>query len=369
MRLKSTWFSTFILLVLSLRIHAQDLRTADAQFVKASSPKIVVEGRYITSATGGVCLGFPGVALHCHYYGNTLTMRVRADSDEEFFDVVVDQGKPARLRTEAGEHDYVIFRAPEPSDHTIEISRRTESWQGICEVLGFEPGTGGKFLMPPPLPERKLLFIGDSITCGAMADYDPNDSVHTQHNTQWCNADATFCKALARHFRAQCHLVSYGGRGLIRDWQGSGSVRNAPQFYELALPDDSSSLWDHSRYVPDAVVICLGGNDFNQGVPDEVVFVNAYVQFIEKIERDAPYAWIFLADCPMLKDEPGKVPKRSVFRAYLQQVIAKVNNSHVILAPVSFYRGNPVDGHPTRADHEAMAAELSPVLSKALGWK
>lgn len=343
---------------------------AESRFVRADSPDIVVEGRYAMSAADGVRLGFPGVVLHCRYHGDDLKMRVNAATDEVFFDVSVDDGKPVRLRALAGEHDYPIVEATAAGDHVVEITRRNESWQGTCVVDGFDPGPDGRLLSPPPLPARKLLFIGDSITCGANADYSPNDPLngHTEHNTQWCDARVTFGKVLARHFHAQCHLVSYGGRGLIRDWQGLNTVCNAPQFYELALPDDPSIEWDHRRYVPDGVVICLGGNDFHSGVPDETVFVNAYVQFLEKIEHDAPLAWIFVMDCPMLKDEPGKPPQHSVLHAYLEEIVEKMHNPHIVLAPVSYYPGNPMDHHPTRANHAAIATELEPILAKDLGW-
>jgi formate dehydrogenase major subunit len=75
---------------------------------------------------------------------------------------------------------------------------------------------------------------------------------------------------VARRLGAQCHLVSYGGRGIIRDWQGIRDTRNAPVFYELALPDDPAVRWDHMRYVPDAIGIlrkrqCVGAYDHADG--------------------------------------------------------------------------------------------------------
>ncbi|HEV2453996.1 MAG TPA: SGNH/GDSL hydrolase family protein [Verrucomicrobiae bacterium] len=355
---------------ISFPLSAQSPRPAAADFVRATNNDIVVEGRYIAMPDGGVHLGFPGVALYCRYSGSALTMRVKGGSDEVFFDVVVDHGKPTRLRVEQGEHDYSLLREASPAEHLIKITRRTESWQGTCEVVGFDLGPDGRLLSPPQLPARKLLFVGDSITCGAMIDYNPHDPLngHTKHDAQWSNARLTFCKTLAHRLHAQCHLVSYGGRGMIRDWQGLDTVANAPQFYELALPDDPSALWDHNRYVPDAVVICLGGNDFNSGIPDEMVFVNAYVQFVEKVRRDAPNAWIFLLNCPMFKDKPGKMPKRAVLRAYLEEIITKLNDPHVVWAPVGYSAGNPIDHHPTAADHEAIAGRLEPVLRKALNW-
>ena len=354
--------------LLAQRANAESL-TGSTNFVPAVSTEIVVEGRYAPS-NGIVRLGFCGTVLHFRYHGSQLSMRVNASSDEVYFDVGVDGGEPVRLRARAGEGDYPLLENAVTAEHVLAITRRSESWQGTCEILGFDLGPGGRLLTPPALPARKLMFIGDSITCGAATDLRPDDPLNgkTAHNDQTSNARLSFGKILARRLHAQCHLVSYGGRGVIRDWQGLLTINNAPQFYERALPDDPAVPWNPADYVPDAIVICLGTNDFNQGVPDENEFVNAYVEFVRKIRRDAPHAVIFLADSPMLEDAPGKPPKRSVLHAYLLEVLEKISRPDVRQAPVKHYAGIPNNGHPTREDHEAIATELEPLLRQALQW-
>jgi hypothetical protein len=349
---------------------AAGLSTASTNWAPATAPEILVEGRCVKTASGSVRLGFPGATLHLRGHATRFAIRVNASSDEVYFDVQTDGAEPMRLRCHSGEGEYILLERPAVADHMWEITRRSESWQGACEILGFQLADGGQLLPPDPLPEHKLMFIGDSITCGAATDIRPNDPLQgkTAHEEQTSNARLSFGKILARRLHAQCHLVSYGGRGVIRDWQGLLTVRNAPQFYELALPDDPTIAWNPADYVPDAIVICLGTNDFNQGVPDEKEFVNAYVEFVGKVRRDAPRAKVFLADSPIVYDAPGKVPKRSVLHAYLLEVVEKVNSPEVLLAPVSHYVGVPNNGHPTREDHEAIANELEPLLREALHW-
>jgi lysophospholipase L1-like esterase len=358
----------FFAIFFPLSLIAQTGSSPASNFVNASAPQIIVEGRYATSPAGGVRMGFPGVVLHIHFHGSALTMRVNSSSDEAFFSVTVDGGKPVHLRMHQGTRDYPILNEATAGDHAVEIARLTESWEGVCEVAGFDLGPDGGLLAPPELPTRKFLFIGDSITCGASSDYDSGTpkNERTEHNTQWNNAQKTFCKILARDLDAQCELVSYGGRGMTRDWRGFTTIGNTPQYYTNALPDDPSSYWDPHRYVPDLVAICIGQNDFNQGVPDEKLFVNTYVGFVEQVRHDAPNAWIFLLDSPMLQDDRYGLPKRTILHGYLKEIVAKVNDSRVKLAPVSFYPGNPVDGHPTAANHQAIARELEPIFRKAL---
>jgi len=147
---------------------------------------------------------------------------------------------------------------------------------------------------------------------------------------------------------------------VYRDWQGIQAIANAPQYYERALPDDPEAAWDFSSYIPDAIGICLGTNDFNQGIPDENDFVNTYVEFIRKIRRDAPAAEIFLIDSPMLVDSPGLSPKRTIASVYIEEVVARLASPKVRHVKLPHFPGSAIDAHPTAADHEGIAAFLLP---------
>lgn len=366
------WRMSRVRLVISLGLVCSLFAPAAwGKLIPAASPNILIEGRSVKNGEGGVKLGFPGTAFHLRVRGNFLKLQVNASTDEVYFDIAVDNEELVRLRCHAGSGEYPLLKNAVSGDHDLIITRRTESWQGVCEVKGFEAGAATQILPPPALPLRKLMFIGDSITCGAATDIRPDDPLtgKTAHEDQTSDANYSFGKVLARRLHAQCHLVSYGGRGLIRDWKGSTTINNAPSFYGRALPDDPSSPWNPGDYVPDALVICLGQNDFNQGVPDEIIFVNAYAAFVRSIRRDAPHAKIFLADSPMIYDPPGKLPKRSVLHAYILETIEKLGDSWVRIAPVKHYEGVPNNGHPSRADHEAIASEIEPLLREALQWK
>ena len=362
-------FLLHLLLVVAMLVIRTTAQTA-TNIVPAVTPQILIEGRFAPTPDGAARLGFTGTTFHFRMHGSSLAMRVKASTDEVYFDLGVDGAEPVRLRTHSGEGDYNLFHESSAGDHVLEITRRSESWQGTCEVIGFDLGTDGLLLAPPELPARKLMFIGDSITCGAALDIRTNDPLtgKTAHGDETSNARLSYGKILARRLNAQCVLVSYGGRGVIRDWQGIRKINNAPQFYELALPDDPSCLWQQNSYAPDAIAICLGTNDFNQGVPDENEFVNAYVEFVRKIRRDSPQARIFLLDSPILFDPPGKTPKRTVLHAYLEEIATTIDQPQVQLATVSHYEGIPGNGHPTRADHEAIASELEPQFRAALKW-
>jgi len=332
-----------------------------SETLPASSPRVWVEGRSVTTPRQGVKLGFPGVTLHLAVRGPSLSFQAEASADEVDFDVVVDGTLRGRVRLPRGEATTVLFQGLPDARHQVELVHATESSNGTCEV---ETLTAAAFLAPAPAPARRLLFIGDSFTCGAAAECRPGlPTPATKSRRQ--NARLSYGWMLSRMLSAQVSLVAYAGRGLLRDWQGLRTPIEAPEIYERALADDPAAPWRHADYVPDAIGVCLG-NDFDAGIPDQEDYVPAYVEFVRKLRRDAPRAQIILIVSPVVSDPPGAVPRRTVLRAYMDQVVERLHDPRVAVADAGAYRGVPGDGHPDGAAHEAVAGILEPLFRKAL---
>lgn len=337
-----------------------------ASVVTVDTPAIAVEGRTASTGNGGLGLGFSGITLHWAYHGGEISLNASATTETVYFDVSVDGGKPALLQMKSGTWDYPIAPGVAVGDHEVTFARRTESYQGTCILNSLNLGTEGRLLAAPPLPARKLLFVGDSITCGEVAAWVPGTIAPT--DPLYTDANVTYAKLTARALNSQCSLVSYGGKGIIRDWQGGYKTANAADFYELARPDVPHEKWNHQRYVPDAIGVLLGTNDFNQGIPDQNQFVNAYVEFLRVLRRDAPNACIFLMDSPMVDDDAERGPRRAALRGYLQRILEKFDDAHAYFVPMPALPGVPKNGHPSAADHERMAKVLTEALHQTLGW-
>lgn len=325
--------------------------------LSASDAHICYEGRTAVRADGAVGMGFPGVTAHLRVRADSLSFAVNASKGPQYLDVEVDREPVRHLQLHAGDGEYAVPLG-EMGAHEVALVRCNESWQGTLEFKSFAVKPGDAFLDPPPLPPRKLMFVGDSVTCGEMDTYHIGTDFNDPDNT---DARVSYGMLLARLFHAQCYLVSYGGRGIFRDWQGIRKTNNAPQFYELAMPDDPAILWDHRRYTPDAIGVQLGTNDFSSGIPDEVEFVNAYIELVRTLRRDAPQALIFLMESPILDGQ-----KRAVLRTYLEEIVAALRDPNVCFAPLAHRAGVPGNGHPTGAEHQAMAGELVPVLQAVM---
>lgn len=275
------------------------------------------------------------------------------------------------IRLKKGENELALPTGPAPAQGwLVELTRRTEAWEGLAAFQGLELPPGCALLPPPPRPARKLLFIGDSITCGEYIDRFPPEDDNSPRTT---DAPRAFGILLGRWLDAQVQLVSYGGRGVMRDWQGKTDVANAPQFFPRALPDDPASHYDLAAYVPDAIVVCLGTNDFGPGRPDPAVFTKAYDDFVGEIRRAYPRSALLLAESPTFGETPGTEgrAKRDELRHTLDAIVARrraQGDARIAVAPLHFYPGTPGNGHPVAFQHEQIALELLPQIRALTGW-
>jgi hypothetical protein len=334
-----------------------------------SDPAVAVMGRVAHAQAGRLRIGYPGVTLRLRFESPTLALRVACDTPDTHIGVALDGAPERPIRLQRGENDVILAQGLAASPHEVDVVHRTETWQGILTVDAILLAPGGRLLTPTPWPERRLLVIGDSVTCGEAIDREPGSS----KDPSWWNPSSSYGMLLARALGAQCHLVCFGGRGLVRDWRGKRDVLNAPQFFDLAIPEElDAPKWDHAAYVPDAVVVSLGTNDFSLSIgdfPEREDFVSAYVLFASAIRARYPAAHVFLTDGAIVSDDGDpKRPQRTALREHLAEVVRRLDDPRVRFVAGRQYPGDAQDAHPTREQHAAMARDLEPVLRPALGW-
>jgi VWFA-related protein len=337
--------------------------------VPADDPRVRIAGRVDRSHAGRVRLGYPGVALRLRFEGASLAMRADATTADVFFDVSVDDRPPRVLRLPAGPADVTLVEGLPPGPHAALLVHRNETWQGIVEVAGFLTAAGGRLLAPDPWPARRILLVGDSVTCGENVDRAAGACHKDASN--W-NAAESYGMRLARALGASASLVCYGGRGLTRDWQGRTDVLNAPRFFDLAVPEEGGVAWDHTADAPDVVIVSLGTNDFNLALgplPDREAWVSAYVAFVRRIRALHPSAAIVLTEGAIASDDADPArPARTALRASLDEVVARLRDPRVVHAATARQPGDACDAHPTAEQHAAMARELEPVVRAAASW-
>jgi len=342
--------------------HLQMISTHDTNYplIPADDKNITYVGRIDFNDPKKPKFWASGVYIRAKFQGTNCEIVINDEekwgSFHNYLEVVID-GIPSRIRTSGKTNTIKVAAGLSEGFHTIEICKDTESSIGYLEFLGFKC----KGLLPiGPESERKLEFIGNSITCGAGSD----QSVvkcgagvwHDQHN-----AFMAYGPVLARKLNAQWYLSSYSGIGLIHSCCNINFTM--PEVYgKMNFTPDGNS-WDFSRYTPDAVTICLGQND---GVQDSLAFCNAYVLFINGIREKYPQAHIICLTSPM-----GDEKLTSVLKNYLTGIVNNMNEKgdlkvHRFFFSRSYKSG--CDSHPDLEEHQQIAGELEPFLKKVMGW-
>jgi len=370
-----------IILSLALASVAQNppaATSADVPVVRApivlppTDPRILILGRYDLRDPEHLRLAYPGTGIRFRFSGSSPAVQLSSDTDNNYVNVVVDGAPPRIEHLAKGPQRLVLANDLDAGPHVAEVVKRTETWQGIITFSGVELATDAALLAPPPLPRRKLMFIGDSVTCGSSIDRAPDCKAGMFAPSNGYDA---YGMLLGRRLDAQVQLVCYGGRGVVRDYRGYRDVLNAPEFFTSAVPSDEPSAradWPLDRYVPDAIVVSLGTNDFNLDKTDPVTgdeFVGKYVGFVRNIRKQYPRAIIFLTEGAIVNDDPNSDRHPlTTLRSYVRETVEKLADPNVRWVEAHHYPGDQCDTHPTRAEHVKIANDLEPVLRTALGW-
>jgi lysophospholipase L1-like esterase len=353
-----------LLLALCSNANAQ---VEPAAQVPMNDPHLRVIGRADDRDPAHPRLAYPASGLEFRFKGNGATLQLTADTPNSALTIVIDYKAPALEILKPGATTVTLAANLDDFAHTVQIYKRTETWQGILTLDGLSLAAGATLLDLPPLPQRKLMFVGDSVTCGVGID----NNAQCTHDPQLpdINAYESYGMLLGRRLDAETHLVCYGGRGLIRDYRGfslADGVVNIPDFLTLAIASDKPEgrvPWDASHFQPDAIVMSIGTNDMNleKTKPlDEAAWVAAYVTFLHKVRTLYPRSLVFVTEGSIVTDP---LLARMVERAAAQSL-----DSRVIYAPSQHYPGNGCNGHPTGIQQRHMADDFEPILRRTLNW-
>jgi len=292
------------------------------------------------------------------------------DSPNCYFNLSCNGWDPVLIHLKEGGNEIALPTGPAPAGGwVVELVRRTESWMGTASFDGVLLPPGCELLAPPAFPARKLMFIGDSLTCGEYNERFPPENDSTARTT---NAQRSYGMLLARWLGAQVHLVSYGGRGITRDWSGKADTNTLPVFFPRALPDTPGSVWDHSLYQPDVVVV-NDGTDFDGGPLDPEKFIAAYAAFVGQVRSAYPRAYILLTESGFQSDGSDGRPRAP--RDQLLRTIQRVaeerrigGDLRVKVARTGFFPGTPTNPHLVAFQHEQIALALLGPIRDAAGW-
>jgi hypothetical protein len=342
---------------------------AGPALVGPDDPRIAYMGRVELSG-GRAEMGYPGITIRFVFRGPAPSLRMTGGSPNCFFNLSCNGWDPVIIKLNPGANEIALPSGPAPrGGWLVELVRRTESWMGTASFDGLVLPPGCELLRPPDWPARRLMFIGDSLTCGEYDERFPNENDSTPRST---NAARSYAMLLARWLGAQVHLISYGGRGITRDWSGKTDVNTLPVFFPRTLPDRDGAPWDPARYQPDVIVI-NDGTDFDGGPLDLAAFTDAYEAFVRQVRAAHPGAYILITESGFQSDGSDGRPRtsRDHLLATLNEVAARrlrAGDARIRVVRTGFFPGTPTNGHLVAFQQEQIALDLLGPIREVTGW-
>lgn len=336
------------------------------------------EGRLRFDQAGAAVFDWAGVQVHAQVQAQALAIYARLGGN--YMDVLADGRRVAVLGPAAGVGDtawaglgvqpkdaggtpvYVVTGLP-AGPWRLTLAKRTAANSGPVTVLGLRlAGQGAALHAPPPEQERRLEFVGDSLTnaygvegpgkqCPSLAPYE--------------NSTVSWALLAARALGAEAHLLAYSGHGLVRNYGAPGRSSDDPvPFYYPRILAAEPSPWDRNAYRPQAVVIHLGTNDHSTAPsPSTEAFEEAYRLFLDQVREGRTGLKILLAH----PDDNSPLARRVKAVAENQQAVGHWVEALGLPQPAAEEEWG-CDWHPKAAVHERWARLAEARLRKMMGW-
>ncbi len=254
--------------------------------------------------------GFSGSGVEFFFAGTECSVNLRGD------DMTESTGHNARVAiyVDGVRQQDIMINENDVADRTVEIIKSDIDTIATIRIVKLSEVSDSTFgivsvdavgmISPLVATEKKIEFIGDSITCGYGVDGVLGEDVYQTSNEDCTKA---YAYKTAELLGMDYSLVSMSGYGIVSGYTGDG-VKNPgqtlPQYYKTlgncyghfaGTVAPSSVAWDFSEFVPDYVVINLGTNDFSYCGADEErrrEYIEGYKEFLKVVRECNPYAKI-----------------------------------------------------------------------------
>ncbi|MCR5440070.1 MAG: hypothetical protein K6F01_11660 [Selenomonas sp.] len=345
---------------------------ASAASIPADSPNIQYFGRWDKQA-GEVVTGQGAVYIKANFTGTSLKADL-GGSQEVWWRVSIDDGPFRRFKAEG--EDTLLAQNLSKGAHKVLLVRSTEGEVGLSTFGGFTLDRRAKLLAPDILKNRRLEFVGDSITAGAFNDrWQPGKYHDKEDNNQ------AYGPILSRMLGADYSILARSGEGVVLNYREKDpktelhtAGRYVRTFCETKNPGDYNPFWDSRKFPVDAVIVSIGTNDFslNHEPPGRYYFEAGYRNLLQEIRYMNPGKPIIcVAPIPSIigtncaKWEANVVQELKA-AGEQQLYFIPVNDKEPLLSADDF-AGD--DTHPIDKGHQKIAEFLKDKVASILGWK
>lgn len=362
---------SFALCALSLATKAQEQQVTTMQqpgtHISATDSHIQYVGRISFKNPASPMFTFPGVQIRAAFTGTSLKMIAKPKSG--YFMAKIDGCKAFKVGFNAERDSVVTLAAALPEGkHTAQIMYVTEGYDRRGEFRGFILDDGASLVDAPALPDRRIEFIGNSITCG----YGVEDIVCSDpFQDETCNHYYTYANRTVEALGAVHQVVARSGIGVYRCYDGpvTGDSINMNTEYAHTLLYDKTEQWDFSRFTPQLVCINLGTNDTSTKGADPKLLRKGYRDLLQKVRSNYPKAKILFLCGSMMDGDQLKQAQTA-----MDDIIAEAKKKgdkelyRFDFTPQNGSLGYGASWHPSVQQHEKMANELIPYVRQLMNW-
>jgi hypothetical protein len=362
--------------------------SVDGDGVALGPPAVQFIGRFDTRDPDGPKCAWPGCRIVARFSGTSATARLR-EIDQAWmegapseWDVAIDgTWLPKFVMNANATNELVIAKALPPGVHVVELYKRSEAQTGVVQFLGFDFGDG-TLLPPPARKKRRIEIIGDSAASafGVEGVGLGPDCPGYDWAAQWENFRKSFGVRLGDALDAEVFGTVYSGKGMSKNiWPADKDTM--PIIFLRADPLDPKSTWDFTSFIPDVVVVMMGGNDFAIGQPyDEgpatlADFTEAYAAFVALLRQRYESAQIFLVTSASVSDAqpPGRNTRTNVVTGITDVLSRRVSAGDDKVHGVMPRVAQPSEltgcnGHGGPELHQRLADELAEVVRSRTSW-
>lgn len=344
---------------------------------KLSDAKLL--GRTYRSDDGSLWLGLSGTGAEFEFTGDKLSVVLKGSAAEADnaarVGIFVDGNRESDVCLDAAEKT-VDISGKGSTPVTVRIVKLSECLSSCCEIVSVDAHGGS--IKKTDDKQRRIEFIGDSITCGYGVD-----DADLSHGFSTATEDCTksYAYKTAQLLDADHSLVSFSGYGVVSGYTPTGdraSDKLVMPYYDkygfsesggFGTKKPSEIQWDFSRFKPDVIVVYLGTNDssytvYQQGRDKE--YTAEYIGLLKTVRSKNPDAKII---CTLGTMGTLLVP---AMHEAVSQYSAQTGDNNIATLDLPLQDtqkdGCVIQSHPSAVTHDKAASLLSDKIRSEMGW-
>lgn len=337
---------------------------------KADTDHVKISGRTYTDNNGTVILSNTCSAVEFAFCGTLAEITLTSDcaSSKARVGIFVNGERAIDKMLTEKATTLTVFESDAPKNCIISIVKLSEQSHSYVGVKNIHAVTEYG-IIPTHERERKIEFIGDSITCGYGVDA-PNE--HYDFSTETEDGSKTYAALIGKLLDADVNIIAWSGIGAYSCYTSGDEPSQwklVSGIYGNTDTMHTSKKWDFSSWQPDIVVINIGTNDnsWTRGISERVdTFGNAYYDLICQVREKNPDAYIICSLGAMGKELLPEIEEQ------VENYSASTGDNRITTFEFDIQNGYAdgygADYHPSAKTHQKMADKLAPFIAELMNW-